>query len=46
MKPGNSIKTAHFLITKQTQIIPLCKDNNGAIISEKILVLEKWKQYY
>ena len=24
----------------------MCKDNNGAIISEKILVLEKWKQYF
>ena len=24
----------------------MCKDNNGAIISEKILVLEKRKQYF
>jgi hypothetical protein len=35
-----------FFNRKQTQIIPLCKDNNGEIIPEKILVLEKWKQYF
>ena len=35
-----------FFNKKQTQLIPLCKDNNGAIISEKTLVLEKWKQYF
>jgi hypothetical protein len=35
MKLGNFIKTAHSLIKKQTQLIPLCKYNNGAIISQK-----------
>jgi hypothetical protein len=45
MKPRNSIKTA-FFNKKQTQIIPLCKDNNGEIISERISVLENWKQYF
>ena len=39
-------KNSTFFNKKQTQVIPLCKDNNGAIISEKILVLEKWKQYF
>ena len=39
-------KNSAFFNKKQTQLIPLCKDNNGAIISEKILVLEKWKQYF
>ena len=38
-------KNSAFLMKKQTQLIPLCKDNNGAIISEIILVLEKLKQY-
>ena len=37
-------KNSAFFHKKQTQLIPLCKDNNGAIISEKTLVLEKWKQ--
>ena len=31
---------------KQTHIIPLCKDNNEKIISERISVLENWKQYF
>jgi len=39
-------KNSTFFNKKQTQLIPLCKDNNGAIISEKTLVLEKWKQYF
>ena len=39
-------KNSAFFNKKQTQLIPLCKDNNGAIISEKTLVLEKWKQYF
>jgi hypothetical protein len=26
---------------KQIQLIPLCKDNNGVILSEKTLLLEK-----
>jgi hypothetical protein len=39
-------KDSTFLIKKQTQIIPLCKDNNGKIISERISILENWKQYF
>ena len=32
------------LIKKQTQLIPLCKDNSGTVISERISVLENCKQ--
>ena len=39
-------KDSTFSNKKQTQIIPLRKDNNGAIISERISVLENWKQYF
>jgi hypothetical protein len=46
MKPGNSIKIAHSLIKKTNQILPLCKDNKGEIISERISVLENWKKYF
>jgi hypothetical protein len=38
-------KDSAFFNKKQTQIIPLCKDNNEEIISERISVLENWKQY-
>ena len=41
-----SYKNCAFFNKKQTQIIPLCEGNNGEIISERILVLEKWKQYF
>jgi hypothetical protein len=37
-------KDSRFFNKKQTQIMPLCTDNNGKIISERISVLENWKQ--
>jgi hypothetical protein len=39
-------KNSAFFNKKPTQLIPLSKDSNGVILSEKTLVLEKWKQYF
>jgi hypothetical protein len=36
-------KNSAFFNKKQIQLIPLCKDSNGVILSVKTLVLEKWK---
>jgi hypothetical protein len=31
---------------QQPHIIPLCKDKKGEILSERVSVLENWKQYF